>query len=227
MSKKITEQDLTKFKEFIQGVIISTRESIRNIEQISFYDKEGVNLIPIKGFLIHYMYISYSHIAINISKLFSTNQHEKRSFIKLMNILQNRKYDNSIIAILEKNKINNSSRTSKNHEDIKRNISICNSKIEANKILIRKIINRRNNVYAHAYAPNENSAPDAFIPETRDELNNLLELAINLFDLIFGEIYGTSWSFETQFYSIENVLIDRKSIDYQLKETDRNLNNNL
>jgi hypothetical protein len=205
MSEKLTVEDLRDDIKYIGRLIISSRETLQNFKLIASYNKEIKISRQYEGFLIHYMTLGWSMCSINLCKILRKSDNEKRSFIKLLNKLENRRYDDSIVNLLNENKALNKNRTAKSHEDIKEIISKCREKISENKLLITKISNRRDKVYGHGYY-NKDKDSELTKLETRNELSQLVDLAFYLYDQIFGEIFGKFWPEETKLHSIEPIL---------------------
>jgi hypothetical protein len=205
MSEKLTAEDLRNDIKYIGSLIIASRETLQNFELIASCNKEIKISRQYEGFLIHYIEIGWSMCSINLCKILRKSDNEKRSFVKLLNKLENRRYDESIVKLINENKVLDKKITAKSHEDIKEIISKCREKMSEHNSLISKISNRRDKVYGHGYY-NKDKVSELTEVETKAELSQLVDLAFYLYDQVFGEIFGTSWPEETKFYSIEPIL---------------------
>ncbi|MCF6132739.1 hypothetical protein [Flavobacterium wongokense] len=166
---------------------------------IASTNTSGEKIKVIDNFIEHYAYLTYSYNSICIYKLFHIN--EKRSFLKLLNKLEHNQYDIELLNLLHKNNLEEESEnlfTSKSQiiDTVKRLRILIGEKEE----LIIKIKNRRNTFYAH-------SDPEKkFPPETLGDLIEIKQLAVKLFQILYGGLFGSHYMFENYYWSVNPVL---------------------
>ncbi|WP_231424964.1 hypothetical protein [Pedobacter sp. Leaf250] len=200
----LTLDEIYSFIEYLKTFIYDLEICSDNIEQVINAQSEGVNLIPIQHFIGHYIFLSYSHIAITAYKIFHSG--EKRSFFKLFNKIDNFSYEDSLKRHLEQNG-NKDENLIKNRSEFKEITAILIQKINTKDALINKIKLRRSTFYAHSDPKN------SVKPETLEEIKELKEFSKNIFNLLYGKFKDTHFSFNFNIASIRNVIEDRKLVD--------------
>jgi len=200
----LTIEEVNSFIEYLRIFIYDLEICSDNIQQIVNAQNEGINLTPIQHFLGHYVFLSYSHIAITAYKIFHSK--EKRSFYKLFNKIQDFSYDNALKRHLEQNGDKDEDLI-KNKTEFKETTTILIQKLNEKTTLINKIIQRRLTFYAHS-DPSKNATP-----ETLEDIIELKEFSKDIFNTLYGKFNDTHFVFEFNVASISNVIDDRKSVD--------------
>lgn len=131
-------------------------------------------------------YQQYFIIVIQLSKLFTDSDNQKRNFYKLCRKLQEGIADEEILSYLESNKLNPC--LHKSCEDILGIVLSVFDKLQTEKDLIKDLSTIRNKVFAHT----DPDAPEDLL--TIEQLTTLTELAIEIYDLIFGKLWGQSFN---------------------------------
>ena len=209
----LTLEEINDFLKYLKTFIIDINACSDNIEQI-ISAQESTNLIPIQSFLGHYVYLAYSQCTINTYKIFHNG--EKRSFFKLFNKIRNFGYSHE----LRQHLLDNSTKDEKlitNKSEFKDLADELSKMIDSKSTLIEKIKERRLTFYAH-------SDPTKKVqPETLLEIKELLEFSKELFNIFYGKFKSTTFLFDTNLASINNVLEDRKFRDDYLNKVEQDL----
>ena len=209
----LTLEEVNDFLKYLKTFIIDINVCSDNIEQI-ISAQESINLIPIQSFLGHYVYLAYSQCAINAYKIFHNG--EKRSFFKLFNKIRDFNYSPELRQHLSDNLTKNDNLIT-NKSEFKDLADELTKMIESKSALIEKIKDRRLTFYAH-------SDPTKKVkPETLVEIKELLEFSKDIYNIFYGKFNSTTFFFDTNLASINNVLDDRKFKDDYLKEREQNL----
>ncbi len=213
------EIDLITLEDYFDNIklfILELQFCIENIEELSKAQIEGINLKPIENFLSHYVYISYSHIAINFYKIYKPN--EKRSFQKLFNKLKTFKYSNDLKKLLLENADIDDENRLKSKSQLLNSINSIENKISENEMILNKIFLRRETFYAHT-DPGKNSQS-----EKLSELIILRDLTIQIYNELYGQLFGRYYMFNAQSTLINEILDDRKFVDEYWRNQEDNLN---
>lgn len=110
------------------------------------YDFEEV--IKKHGFFKHHFWQLHFVLGIELSKLYGLGKNDKRSFLKLCNVLENSKYDDALLKVIDDNR-NNTANIIKSKEDILTISRQIRTSLDVDKDLIMKVLTLRDKVYAH------------------------------------------------------------------------------
>jgi len=194
---------LIELKEWfadLWNIIVDTNLSINNWRRLLKDKYEYDSKSKSFGFFKHHEYQLRFIATIQLNKLLSNSNNDKRSFVHLFKQLNESDYDQDFKDLLEKN-ASTKADIFKTKSDIQTVIEFYEEKIANNSKSINKIVRARHNLYAHK-APNPN------VPEISiDELEKLLELANEIYQvLFFGIFYSSPQITETQEWDINPVL---------------------
>ena len=217
MKETLDLETVKNYRNFLRDFIDALEICIGNIEKIKIAQIEKVNLRPINQFLRHYVNLCYSNCSINIYKIYKS--HEKRSFNKLFNKFKEFNFAPDLSRVFVTNKqqaeIPN---LYKSKTELLKSISEFEKEITLHHKLLDKIKTRREKYYAH-------SDPDKQIePETLAELTEIKELSKKIYNNLFGNLFYEYYVFSGNIESIQPVIEDRKTVDKQLKDSEKNLN---
>jgi hypothetical protein len=169
--------DIDDFERLLRSFIYDIQICSDNIELIIEKQNQGVNLIPIKDFLGHYVYLCYSLCTINAYKIFY--KEEKTSFHKLINKIHDFRYDRELTEHFKLNSTkDDSEKLTKSRAEFKTLATELFDLIKDKEGLINKFREKRHSFYAH-HDPSKNVEP-----ETLDEVKGLCQ---------FSKIYLTSF----------------------------------
>lgn len=196
----ITLKELEKWVEEIGNIVITLNISLQNAKRLTVDKYEFEQDIKKHGFFqLHWHQLKFIMI-IQISKLLSSANNEKRSFAKLCNVLENEEYS---IELREKLKENSQdfTKTFKSRNDVKSSLFYVREKLSQNKQLIDKAIAARDKVYAHT-DPN----PNVELVKIH-ELEQLVDLASELLHFFeFHFFFKTTYLKDLTDWDIDYVL---------------------
>ena len=196
----IDKASLEKWLDELGRIIIDIKITTDNLNKLESPKDEFEREILDHGFFAHCYKQSRFTLIVQLSKLFSNSSNQKRSFIKLFNILENSNYNKELMELLENNSIEPNLFTSK--KDVVEFISTSRIRISKKSELIEKVNTLRNEVYAH-------SDPDPSLPRLNiEELTELCDLSIQLYNNLRGKLFDIEFLFD---------LNDSWKIDYPIK----------
>jgi hypothetical protein len=201
--------------EHIKLFILDLMICIDNIEAIIKARDENVNLYPTREFIGHYVYLSYSHAAINIYKIFKAE--EKRSFQKLFNKFKNYRYSEDFRNLLTENSLSDDKNLIQSKDELKAVIAEIENQIIQQHLIITKINRRRETFYAH-------TDPDVKIEsESLSDLKLILELSKKIYNNLYGKLYSRYYMFYHSEPIITSIIEDRKFVDDYWKNEEAKL----
>lgn len=204
---KTVENYFENIKFFILDLMIC----VDNIETIIKARDENVNLYPTHEFIGHYVYLSYSHVAINIYKIYKIS--EKRSLYKLFNKFKCHRYSEDLKNLLVENSFSDDKNLIKSKDELKIIIADIEKEINEQNIIITKIIRRRETFYAHT-DPNVNIEA-----ESLSDLKLILELSKKVYNNLYGKLFSRYFMFYNSEAIISPIINDRKFVDdYWVKQ---------
>jgi hypothetical protein len=197
----LTHDSLLAWFRDLSKIIFDAKISIDNIKRIANPNDEIEKKVLRHGFFSYLYRLSRFSVVIQLCKIFNNNGNQKRNIHKLFNRLRIDEYDNTIKETLMENGRQNemmnkiySGESSSNlfgcKADIIYEIDSLNTEIEANNESIEKIKILRNQLYAH-------TDPDPSLPSvSNQELENLISLAIRIYNRLYGRLYDVTFLFE-------------------------------
>lgn len=195
--------ELNQLEEFLEDqnhIILDLNISIKNMLRLKEDKYEYEEKVKKHGFFRHHWYQLKFISVIQLAKLFSSNKNEKRSFKKLCLILEGAKYGPNLIQLLNDN-ASKSTEIFKSRTEILKITSNTNKILEANKVLIEKIVDARNQVYAHK---DPNPKVDYI---TSEEIGQLVKVANELHNNFeFHIFFRTTMFSEAQDWDVDYVL---------------------
>jgi hypothetical protein len=216
MREILTLREIEDFEKLLIAFIYDIQICSDNIEQILDMQNQGINLFPIKGFLGHYVYLCYSHCAINAFKIF--HKDEKRSFQKLINKINNFSYDNELTNFLKINSTKEENENFiKNKSEFKALAVELDNLIKEKWGLISKFIERRHAFYAH------HDSTKTVEPEALEDVKELREFSKKCFNYFYAKFKDATFLFDFNAASIANILDDRKLVDDYLSGIENQL----
>lgn len=183
-------QQIEALLEDQNHLILDLNISIRNMLRLKVdkYDQEAD--IKKHGFFRHHWYQLKFISVIQLAKLFSSSKNEKRSFNELCLTLEDTHYELSFQKLLKDN-ASRSTEVAKSRADILKITSDTRKVLEANKVLIKKIVDARNQIYAHKDPSPKvdyiNSEEIEQLIEIANELHNGFEFKIFFRTTMFSE----------------------------------------
>lgn len=218
MREKLSVADLESFFGHLKNFILELETCTANVASILDAQFRGVNLIPINNFLGHYVGLCYSQCAINAYKIFHSE--EKRSFTKLFNKLQNFEFDNDLKQLLYNNsQSEENSGLVRNKSELLLEIAKLQQLLVEKESTINKVKLRRLKRYAH-------TDPEASVtPETLEEVQQIKELSITIYNRLYGKIFGAVFLFNSSSDSIYQILEDRETVDKFWEDMENLLHN--
>jgi len=196
----IDSKSLEKWLNELGRIIVDIKITTDNLNKLESPENEFEKEVLDHGFFAHCYRQSWFTLVVQLSKLFSESSNQKRSFIKLFNVLENSNYKGELLKLLENNSDDPNLFGSK--QDIVKFVFASRDKVSQKHILIEKINTLRNEVYAH-------SDPDPSLPRLSvKELTELCNLSIQLYNEFRRKLFDIEFLFE------EN---DSWKIDYPIK----------
>ena len=182
----LTLEELRNWLSDVQNIIIDLNVSIMNAKRLILVDNYPFeNEIKKHGFFQHHIDQLKFITVIQLCKLLSDNKNEKRSFYKLINRMQNDKFCSHFNLLLLQNS-NGAEGLLKTRQEVIFLTNNLKAKLDNHKVLINKIIEARDKIYAHT----DPYAKVAFL--SFEELNTLVELTSTIFNEIQFKIFFNS-----------------------------------
>jgi hypothetical protein len=208
IGKKHIDSFLQDQWNIILDLSISTNNSLRLEEDRYEYEAD----IKKHGFYLHHWYQLRFIAIIQLAKLFSNKKTEKRSFFKLCSMLEGGDYSKEFERLLANN-AKKSTQCAKSKDEILPIISEIKRTLNENNASIRKIIDARDQIYAH-HDPNPKAE---YI--TTEEISHLTKIAINLHNTFEFKLFYRSTMFaETDSWTIDYVLFYMNEMKKKDKE---------
>lgn len=175
-----------------------------NIAMSNLYILEHTNSIEFKE-KYYDVFLSLRHqqnfiLIVQLAKLFSESDNQKRSIKKICNRYKNESLDESIKKMLSKNK-DKLTDIYRNRQDIIVSIDILLRDIEIKRHSIAKINDLRDKVYAHT-----DIVQNMHVIETH-EFASLTVLANKIYNCLFGKLFDEYYHFQiTEKHDLRNVI---------------------
>ncbi|MEZ4803505.1 MAG: hypothetical protein R2797_12095 [Gelidibacter sp.] len=215
MKETLDLETVEDYFENLKLFILELQFCIENIERLVECKSEGLNIKPISNFLSHYVFLSYSHIAINIYKIYKPE--EKRSFHKLFNKFKNFRYSESLRNLLTDNSTKDDQNLIKNKADLLNAVSEIENRIIKYEKILNLIFTRRQTFYAH-------TDPNAGMETERlSDLKEIRDLTIKIYNELYGKLFGKYYMFNGISTLIDEILDDRKFVDEYWKSEEKKL----
>jgi len=171
-------------------LIVDLNISIKNMLRLKVDKYEQEAEIKNHGFFRHHWYQLKFISVIQLAKLFSSSKNEQRSFNTLCSILED-VHDELDFEKLLKDNASKSKEVAKSKNDILKIIVGTKKVLEANKLLIKKIVDARNQIYAHKDPDPKvdyiNSEEIEQLVKIASELHNNFKLKIFFRTTMFSE----------------------------------------
>ena len=177
--------ELENWGNDLKPILFDINLSLRNLKILEHQNSSKFKEEQNELFVILW-YQQYFIIVIQLSKLFTDNKNQKRNFNVLVKNLKEGIAEEEIPSYLESNKLNPC--LYKSCEDILGIGLSVFDKLQTEIDLINDLSAIRNKVFAH-------TDPDS--PENLlniEQLTTLTELAIEIYDQIFGKVWGQSFN---------------------------------
>jgi hypothetical protein len=185
LKKVFSYQDFLQWSKDASNILLDLNISFKNIKRLSTYNSDYDQDILKHGFFRHHFHQLRFIMVIQLCKVLSDNQNEKRSFVKLCNKIENEKIDKLFYEKLRNNSLTQPEFTIKSRKELKEEAKKIKNLIMHHQNLVDKIIELRNTAYAH-------KDPDAeFILIKMEELQTLTELSSEIYNRIFGKVDGS------------------------------------
>jgi hypothetical protein len=173
--------ELENWASEILPVLTDINISITNLRIIKVEDDKGLHIIR-HGFFRNIWFQQRFILFIQLSKLFSKSDNQKRNFVKLCNRLENEPLDKSIKDLLIQNKLKFTS-VFRSRKDVLNEIKSIRNRLLQHKNTIDNIILVRDKVCAH-------TDPTIHLPViAHDELEAIVLLANEIYNTLFGKIF--------------------------------------
>jgi hypothetical protein len=215
MKETLDLETVEDYFENLKLFILELQFCIENIERLVESKSEGLNIKPISNFLSHYVYLSYSHIAINIYKIYKPQ--EKRSFQKLFNKFKDFRYSENLRNLLTDNSTKDDKNLIKNKMDLLNAVSKIENRIIKYEKILNLIITRRETFYAHT---DPNTGMET---ESLSDLKEVRDLTLKIYNELYGKLFGRYYMFSGISTLIDEILDDRKFVDEYWKSKEKKL----
>lgn len=214
----LTLTEIESWFDDLNKIIFDVNVTMKNINRIVTATDENEKIILKHGFFSHFYRQSRFTLIVQLCKIFSKTNNQKRNLHKLFNRLESDRYDEEIDKQFQKNA--SIDRLFQNRDDIKNEIERLRKEVEGKEELIDRIVTLRDKVYAH-------SDPSPSLPKvTIAELENLVDLSIKIYNTIRGGLLDINFMFDVNAewrvdYPIEGLA---KLKEQQLKGTRAKIN---
>ena len=207
----LTRVDLEEWFSDLDEIIFDTNISIDNLQRIIQPVSEIEKKILSIGFFDQFYHQSRFVIIVQLCKVFQKDPHQKRNFHELFKRICSDTYDQDIEFLLMTN--GSGGQLSVAKDDIINTINSLNREIKTHKKLLKKVIYRRNKLYAH-------SDPNCKVPDVTD---NELDILVKLSNTIYNELHykfflntkGFEYTFDWRIDEILAVLSKFKQEDIE------------
>ena len=190
----LTKKELDDWLEFIRQTLFDVNIAYSNMIRISTPKNTYENIVVQDGFFHHMYSLSRFTIIIQLSKLFAASDNQKRNINKLLNRLKSEKYDNSFNALLSKNKDDSDAKyLFKSRDEIISVVESIQEDIKNSKDQINNLITLRDKYYAHSDPKAISDLPKI----SNKELKGLIDLAINIYEKIWGKLMNITYLFDS------------------------------
>ena len=183
----LTISDLRNWFDDLWKIIFDINVSISNIKRMAFPIDDIEKKVLSRGFFSHFYRQSRFTIIVQLCKLLSYSDNQKRSIYKLLNRLSEEKFQSELTKKLLEIHPEYSLKT------LRAGIrTVCQQvfdEIHEHNDLISKIVVLRDKYYAH-------SDPDVALPNvTNEELEKLVNLSISVYNRLYGLIFNSTFIF--------------------------------
>ena len=195
----LTRVDLEEWFSDLAEIIFDTNISIDNIQRIIQPVSEIEKKILSIGFFDQFYHQSRFVIIVQLCKVFQKNPLQKRNFHELFNRICSDMYDQDIEFLLMTN--GSGGQLSVATDDLINTINSFRLEIKSHEELLKKVIDRRNKLYAH-------SDPNCKVPDvTDDELKILVKLSNTIYNELHYKFFLNTKGFEYTFdWRIDEIL---------------------
>lgn len=142
----ITTETLESFLRDQWKIIVDLNICVRNLDRLKNEKYEFEEDIKRHGFFRHHWHQLKFISVIQVSKLFSSRANDKRSFIKLCNLLDSTPFDTTLLARLDENKTK-SNDIAHSRDDIAPIILRTRKALESEEALVHKFLTARDTVF--------------------------------------------------------------------------------
>ena len=183
----LTISDLRNWFDDLWKIIFDINVSISNIKRMAFPIDAIEEKVLSQGFFAHFYRQSRFTIIVQLCKLLSYSDNQKRSIYKLLNRLSEEKFQSELTKKLLEIHPEYSLKTLQN--GIRTVSQQVFDEIQEHNDLISKIVVLRDKYYAH-------SDPDVTLPNvTNEELEKLVNLSISVYNRLYGLIFDSTFIF--------------------------------
>ena len=215
MKETLDLETVEDYFENLKLFILELQFCIENIERLVECKSEGLNIKPISNFLSHYVYLSYSHIAINFYKIYKPE--EKRSFQKLFNKFKNFRYSENLRSLMAENGSKDDQNLITSKAELLTAISEIENRLREYEKMLNLIITRRQTFYAH-------TDPTAGMEtESLSDLKKIRDLTLKIYNELYGKLFGKYYMFNGIGTLLDEILKDRKFVDDYWKSEESKL----
>ena len=183
----LTISDLRNWFDDLWKIIFDINVSISNIKRMAFPIDAIEEKVLSRGFFAHFYRQSRFTIIVQLCKLLSYSDNQKRSIYKLLNRLSEEKFHSELTKKLLEIHPEYSLKTLRN--SIRTVGQQVFDEIQEHNDLISKVVILRDKYYAH-------SDPDVTLPNvTNEELEKLVNLSISIYNRLYGLIFDSTFIF--------------------------------
>lgn len=183
----ITLRDLKNWSDDIKPIIFDINVVANNLYILN-HENSQIFKLRYPELFNHLWYQQYFIIIIQLSKIFSKSDNQKRNITKMCNRYKNEKLDPDLKQMLSNNKTKLTD-VFLTHQEIKIAIDQLLIEISEKSILIDKVIFLRDNVFAHT---DPDSKYEKIILE---EILDLSNFATKIFNTLFGKVLDEYYHF--------------------------------
>jgi hypothetical protein len=182
MTETLTTAQLQAWFEDTEKILSDVSASVRNLKRIEAAATRKKKSVTDDFFGTYLSKHIRFTLVVQLCKLYVNKDTERRNFRKLFNRLKYDKYNNRLKQRLKENRGKAGLVTEK--AELIRMVNDLVRELEARDDLIYRLRTLRDRLYAH-------SDPVQVLPEVRiDELDDLVKLAVRIFDTTSGRIFG-------------------------------------
>jgi hypothetical protein len=216
-SHSMNPSEIKDWLEDLWKVLVDLNISINNAKRLTEDKYEHEGKIKRHGFIQHHWYQLRFIIVIQLSKLIANKKNtHKRNIFLLLDKLDSTNFNPAFFQELRKYQPEIYFEPDTTEQRIRELLSKTRDQLTQHEHLIEKIINARNQTYAH-----NDPIPDKKIPAMKD-LGTMVQACSEIYNNISGEFFKSRTGFEhTNDWNIDYILKEMSTRRIQLlKETD-------
>lgn len=198
----MTPKEIKEWMDDICNILVDLNISINNAKRLTESKYAFEDKIKGHGFLHHHWYQLRFIIVIQLAKLISDRSRtHKRNFLFLCNKIELSEFTDDFFVELRKFQPERYFEADTTEQGIRKIIKLTREDLDNNKVIIKKIIDARDQIYAHI-----DPIPSKKIPSLK-ELEGIIDLCNNIYNRISGELFKSHTDFDhTDSWNIDYVL---------------------